>query len=306
MNISFPNFKIVINMRNTYKLILYTVPLFIFEIIMVILFSFWGRYAFYGKNLFQELIPLIPGGFMTDLIILFTAIPLLIIIIGFLICPLITILYYGVHRLYRLFSKEHEYKLIKMRENIVFKRLFYRLIFPAFFSISLAMMFNSTIDTSIFLAIPKLLLLQVYMASFIFAIPAFLLLAPLWILDDSGIITHLKEDLGYRRPPETESISRTFNNAYKGYVGISFVFSFILLIWTTTFFILRGDTDPRIEITLIITFVGFPFALSAMFAPFCILYEIWLKKLVSFMHKVARADKLPYVEEKFVSVNREG
>jgi len=291
-------------MRNSIKLLLYFVPLYVFEIIFISLLCFQFRLTQYGQFVFQELIPLIPGGFISDLVILFTAVPLIILGFGFLICPLITIMYYGAHRFVRVFSKEYDYKLMNMRQNIPFRRLFYRLIFPAFFALSLAMIFNATQSTSFFLQIPNNIIMQVYMASLIFIAPSFFLLAPLWILDDSGIVCHLKEDIGYRRPPETESVSRFFSNAYKGYVSITFAFSFVLLLYGVIMALLATPQRLLQDIFMITALVGFPFCLSAIVAPFCILYEKWLVKLVGFMRKHAKVEDMPYYEEKFVKAEK--
>ena len=286
-------------MRNSIKLLLYFIPLYVFEIVFITLLCFQFRLSNYGLFVYQELIPLIPGGFVSDLIILFTAVPLIIMGFGFIICPLITIIYYGAHRFIRVFSKEYDYKLIKMRQNIPFRRLFYRLIFPAFFSLSLAMIFNATQGTSHFLQIPTNIIMQVYMASMFFIVPSFFLLAPLWILDDAGIVCHLKEDIGYRRPPETESVSRFFSNGYKGYISITFVISFVLLLYSVIMALLATPQRLLQDIFMISALIGFPFCLSAIVAPFCILYERWLEKLVRFMRKYAKVEKMPYYKEKF-------
>ncbi|MHA1893281.1 MAG: hypothetical protein ACTSX4_02145 [Candidatus Helarchaeota archaeon] len=285
-------------MNNTKSLLLYFFPLFIFEVIVISYLLIFLR-----QNVYGELVPLIPGPMVSDILIMFLGIPLIIMVLGFLISPLITILYYGVHRIYRIFSKEHEYCTIEMKDNIPFKRLFYRLMFPAFFSLSLAMMFNYTNDVSYFLYIPGVPVLQIFMASLILTIPAFLLLAPLWILDDSGIICHLIEDIGYRRPPETESVSRFFSNTFKGYVSISFVISFVRIVLGAIADVIE-NLSVWFQFLLIPLIIGFPFLLSAFFVPFCILYEKWVKKLVSIMQKIARTNKLPHVEEKFIPIKK--
>ncbi len=189
-------------MDNYKALLLYFIPLFGFVVFVFTLIP-----ILILKDINLELIPLIPGPLYVDLLFMFIVIPLVITLVGFLLSPLITIIYYGIHRLYRMFSKEHEYGILELPRNIPFKRLFYRIMFPAFFAISIGMM-NFTTSSTMFLTFKFVPLYQVFMTSMFWSIPAFLLLAPLWILDDSGIVSYLKKDIGYRSSPETESVSR--------------------------------------------------------------------------------------------------
>ncbi|NHI92421.1 MAG: hypothetical protein EAX96_07945 [Candidatus Lokiarchaeota archaeon] len=279
-------------MNNTKSLLLYFIPLFSFMIFTFSLVALGG-----GRNLFYDLIPLIQAPLYIDLLFIFFIIPLAIIIVGLCICPLITMLYYGIHRIYRLFSKEHGYGVLELKENIPFKRLFYRLIFPAFLAISMGMTFNFTFSTSPFLNISASPTFQIFMASIFFSVPTFAVLAPLWILDDSGIICFLKKDINYRRPPETESISRFYSNAYKGYTGITFAFSFINVIFRSVLTLIIG-LHNYFEFLLIFLLIGFPFILSSYFVPFCIIYEKYMNKFVKILYKVAKVDKIDNVIEK--------
>ncbi len=287
-------------MNNNKALLLYFIPLYSFSVFVLSYLAFFMAHP-RGIN---ELIPLIPGGLVTDLITVFIGLPILLIIVGFLICPLMTLFYYGIHRLYRIFSKEHEYGKIELPTNIPFKRLFYRIIFPAFFAISLGMLFNFTDKSSLFLVFTEVPTYQIFMASVFFSIIAFALLAPLWVLDDSGIICFLKKDIGYRRPPETESISRFFSNAFKGYVGITFTVQFVIIVAVSVWKIWLNitSTNPTIifiQILLISLIVGFPFVLSSYFGPFCIIYERLMPKFVGIMNKFAKVEKMNHVLEKF-------
>ena len=82
---------------------------------------------------------------------------------------------------------------------------------------------------------------------------AILIITPIWILDSAGLMCSLNLDKYKNRvTPDIESVGRFYSTVFKGYVGISTIVTYILIIYT---FAQQGVTLQNYFIIFIDPFV---------------------------------------------------
>lgn len=155
---------------------------------------------------------------------------------------------------------------------------------PALFSVASSQMFSAIISNILFpggyipdneLLIPLFNASLSLMGALLFTPIALLLFMPTWVLNDAGVVTHLKSDsLYYRQCPDTQGVGRWIANMLGGYALLAFPITMfisqfynpiILPIMTGTTF-MPDELIYNVTIGLIWT-IGLPFFVMAYILP---------------------------------------
>jgi hypothetical protein len=160
---------------------------------------------------------------------------------------------------------------------------------PALFSVASAQMFRAFIKNSLFppLYEPDALIEPFFNASLslmgalLFVPIALAVFMPTWVLNDAGVVTHLKaENLIYRQCPDTQGVGRWIANMLGGYALLAFPITMffdqfygpiILPIMNGAIFT-TSDLIYRSSIALLWT-IGLPFFVMAYIIPMVMFNE---------------------------------
>ncbi len=106
------------------------------------------------------------------------------------------------------------------------------------------------------------------MSALVFMPVALLIFMPTWVLNDSGIVTHLKESrLEVRQCPDTQGVGRWISGIFGGYALISFpITMFTTHLWTP--YLSVGDFPQGQElINILLLIAGLPMFVMAFIIP---------------------------------------
>jgi len=181
-----------------------------------------------------DLIPLYPGGATSDYILVII-IPIIIMILMYFIGHLIAKILIPIHKLMKL--NRYEYFLIQPEKNLTGSKIIIRSVYPGLLAINIAIYISLLGEFNyLFFAGSDEASLPVMIEwiSIIVGIPiATLIITPIWILDSTGLMCSLNQDKYKNRvSPDIESVGRFYSTVFKGYVGISTVVTYILVIYT--------------------------------------------------------------------------
>ncbi len=115
------------------------------------------------------------------------------------------------------------------------------------------------------------------------------LFAPTWILNDAGIVTHLKEgQLNVRQCPDTEGVGRWYSSMLGGYSLFSFPIAMASAHFVTPFII--NGVEPTLERILFSSLwtIGIPLLVMAFIIPVVFLNEGAQRRSVGFIQRFAR------------------
>jgi len=181
-----------------------------------------------------DLIPLYPGGATSDYI-LSIVIPIGIMILMYFIGHLIAKTFIPIHKVLKL--NRYDYFLIQPEKKLTGSKIITRSVYPGLLAINIAIYISLLGEFNyIFYASPDEASLPVMIEwiSIIIGIPiATLIITPIWILNSSGLMCSLNQDKYKNRvSPDIEGVGRFYSTIFKGYVGISTVVTYILIIYT--------------------------------------------------------------------------
>lgn len=227
----------------------------------------------------SEMIPIIPGPAITDAIILLILLP----IVGYILLiftPYIAMGYYKIYR--RIFGKSRLYFLdMKVQlGRLTIKDVAKRSLTPGLLicAFSQAIVDSTGIDMWVVESNPTSLLLALFNAAFFAYLLVIILISPLWLLYDAGVVSRTNpEKILQRRIPETvETIHKFYISKYRGFGGIAFLVSFISLIVQT---ILRTVSPLVLFFVILVPFLGI-----ALIIPVQALYERYLPTMTKNIH----------------------
>lgn len=199
--------------------------------LLLIVYSFAFLLIIHGED---DLIPLYPGGATSDYILVIV-IPVIIMLLMYFIGHLIAKAFIPIHKVLKL--NRYEYFLIQPEKNLTGSKMIIRSVYPGLLAINIAIyisffgefnyLFYAGSDEA---SLP----VMIEWISIIVGIPiATLIITPIWILDSAGLMCSLNQDkYKYRVTPDIESVGRFYSTVFKGYVGISTVVTYILIIYT--------------------------------------------------------------------------
>jgi hypothetical protein len=181
-----------------------------------------------------DLIPLYPGGVTSDYILVIV-IPIIIMMFMYFIGHLIAKTFIPIHKLMKL--NRYDYFLIQPEKKLTASKIIIRSVYPGLLAINIAIYIALLGEFNhLFYAgsgEPNLPAMIEWIA-IMFGIPvATLIITPIWILDAAGLMCSLdQERYKSRVTPDIESVGRFYSTVFKGYVGISTVVTYILIIYT--------------------------------------------------------------------------
>jgi len=116
------------------------------------------------------------------------------------------------------------------------------------------------------------------------------LFAPTWLLNDSGIVAHVKpKHLEQRRCPDTEGVGRWFSNLIGGFGILAFPITMFHRYFYQKFIVIGVDMDFGNVLVSLGWSVGLPFMVIAFILPIIILNEFTIKWTSTMMQRVAKA-----------------
>jgi len=181
-----------------------------------------------------DLIPLYPGGATSDYILIIV-IPVIIMILMYFIGHLIAKAFIPIHKVLKL--NRYDYFLIQPEKKLTGSKIIIRSVYPGLLAINIAIYISLLGEFNyLFYISPDEASLPVMIEwiSIIVGIPiAALIITPIWILDSSGLMCSLnQEKYKSRVTPDIEGVGRFYSTVFKGYVGISTIVTYILIIYT--------------------------------------------------------------------------
>ena len=113
--------------------------------------------------------------------------------------------------------------------------------------------------------------------------------APTWLLNDSGIITHVKQKhLEYRRCPDTEGVGRWYSNLVGGFGILAFPITMFHRYFYQKFIVLGFPLTVESVMVSLGWTIGLPFAAIAFILPLIILNEFAIKWTGPVMQRIAK------------------
>lgn len=218
--------------------------------------------------------------------ILVIAIPVLLIEYALLAIPAagLLLLYASIVR-----SASYEMNIMNIGTEFGGVRMVRRAVAPALFSLSSSGILKGPIENFLFGPNPVIPPGMEISYNFALALMAGLLFLPIslaffmptWVLNDAGIVTHLKDDkLNIRQCPDTQGVGRWVGNVLGGFAIIAYPISAF-----TNYFWDRFFVEPYMEMTVdtlsrsLFWTVGLPFLVMAFVLPVIAANELNQKRL---------------------------
>lgn len=249
-----------------------------------------------------DLVRQINGGFAVDTItVMAIALPIYFVEFILLSVPIAAIMML-MNRLYR--TKSYTQSVIPVGNRFGASRIIRRALVPALFALSFSEIMIQIFPDTI-LAVPvypaevaytgvvrltePLIWLLGALIAVAVAVPLY---SPTWILNDSGIVTHLKKnELEMRRCPDTEGVGKWFGQYLTGFAILSYPVAIAskFIIVLPRLILERGGTigwDYIFE--SLVWIAGLPLIVMAFILPVIIANELALPKTSSIIQRVAR------------------
>ena len=183
-------------------------------------------------NTESDLIPIYPGNVLSD-VILTIVIPYIILILVLILGPFIVISLIKMHKLMKL--NKYDYFVVKNEKDLPASRIILRSIFPGLLAVNIGIYVGlSSTLAPLIVTDPENRMGAVEYGAVIIGMPiATILILPLWMLESSGL-TCKKRVEEYNRPvsPDIEGVGAFYLQMIKGYVGISTVISYTVVLIT--------------------------------------------------------------------------
>ena len=250
-----------------------------------------------------DLVPAIGGRFTDDVFtILMIAVPAYLVEFLLLTVP-VAVLMLMLNRLYR--ARSYTQSVVTTGTRFGAARIVRRAIVPALFALSFsqfalgllppfilnvpvfpeALGFSNVVRT-----VEPLVWFIGALLALGLAIPIY---APTWILNDTGIVTHLKrEELEMRRCPDTEGVGRWYSHYVSGFAVLSYPLATAqkFLLQLPTNIVIRGGVIGQDYIFESLLWVcGLPLVVMAFIMPLIILNEILLPRTSGIVRSFARS-----------------
>lgn len=251
----------------------------------------------------HDLVGPIPGGFTIDLIgVIVLMLPVYVIEFIILSLPFGGLMIL-MNKLYR--AKSYTQSVVAVGDRFGAMRIIRRALMPALFGLSFSEIALRLIPFNI-IAVPEYPTEVAYTAivrtvePMIWLVGALIAVAvavpiysPTWLLNDSGIVTHLKRnELEMRRCPDTEGVGKWFSQYLTGFALLSYpvVVASRFIIVLPNLILERGGTiglDYILE--SLVWIIGLPLLVMAFILPVIIINELALSKTSRIMRGVARS-----------------
>ena len=216
-----------------------------------------------------DTIPIIPGGLVSDAVISIL-IPFIFMLILLFLGPIMVQILVRVHKLMKM--NKYEYFIIPIEKDLSGKRILLRAIFPGLLAVNIAIYISlyGGLNPLFYYngADPQNLPIVIEYIAVIVGIPvACIIMLPVWMLESSGLMCSRKVEL-YNRPitPDIESVAQFYIKMLKGYVGISTIVAYGLILY-------RFYTTSSEIGTILIVFID-PIVIILLVVPISLLVEM--------------------------------
>ncbi len=255
-----------------------------------------------------EFFPFIAGSLFTDItIILGVAIPIIAIEYFIVALPLAALFLLGSRMIK---STTYNFSIMDIGKDFGGYRMIRRSVAPALFSVSssglvVGLLEGIIIDAFSFLPPDQRYLVSLsatLMGALIIMPIALALFMPTWILNDAGIVTHLKEgQLDVRQCPDTEGVGRWYSSMLGGYSLFAFPIAMVSAHFVRPFIIEGLTPTPELLLISSLWTIGIPFLVVAFIIPVVFLNEAAQKRSVGFIQRFARGLAAKEVERPVIS-----
>jgi len=226
-----------------------------------------------------DAVPILPGNTKSDFVFVII-IPFAAVILSLFYGPFIAINLARLHKIIRL--KKYDYFVTPIEKKLTGPRIVLRSFYPGLLAINIAIYitlykrFNGLFaDANSVDTIPVVI---EYIAVLIGIPIACLIIIPIWILQSSGLMCNRNIER-YRRPvtPDIESVGSFYSKIMKGYVGISTVTTYSLILYNE--FLKNSDAS-----VYMLVFVD-PFVIMLIFVVISLLLEMNLQAINKFLFR---------------------
>ena len=255
-----------------------------------------------------EFIPFIAGSLFTDItIVLGVAIPVILIEYFIVALPLAALFLLGSRMIK---STTYNFSIMDIGADFGGYRMLRRSVAPALFSVSSSGLIIKLVEGFLVDLYPPLPPEDLYLISLSATLMGALIIMPIalalfmptWILNDAGIVTHLKEgQLDVRQCPDTEGVGRWYSSMLGGYSLFSFPIAMASAHFITPFII--NGVEPTLERLLFSSLwtIGIPLLVMAFIVPVVFLNEGAQRRSVGFIQRFARGLAAKEVERPVIS-----
>ena len=191
----------------------------------------------------------------------------------------------------------YEQSIVKLGDRFGVDRILRRAAIPALFAISTGQL-SIYLLSDYFLVHPASLTNEVrlFITPLLAIIGAALALPlslaffmPTWLLNDSGIVLHLKENqLKVRRCPDTEGVGKWYSNFLGGFSIVALPLSTIVHFFVQPYLIEGRILTTQNMIVSLFWTIGLPLLMMAFVVPIVILNEVMLAFTTPYVQSIAR------------------
>ena len=285
-------------MTNDYKR--FIVPIFFSVVGMII--TFWITQFLVSWILFfrptYDLVAVVDGSLSPDVnFMILILLPVFLLEFLILTLPLAFFMLLGA-KIFRVAT--YNIDVMRIGQGFDWLRMMKRSVVPALFALSLGELVISLLQGVIFWIppmtegervqiVPVLHPLLTLLGALLALTVSIALFTPTWLLNDSGIITHVKsKHLEYRRCPDTEGVGRWYSNLIGGFGILAFPIAMFNRYFYQKFIIAGVTFDVEHILVSIGWTVGLPFMVIAFILPIIILNELTIKWTGPTLQKIAR------------------
>jgi hypothetical protein len=230
-----------------------------------------------------DLIPLLPGQAQADANeLLVLLLPLLLTEFLVVVVPLalLMLVFTKIAR-----GRTYEIGIFSTGESFGTMKMLRRAIVPALFALSSGEIFVNLVPDAVFVApavdevsartvLPWFNPLQTILGALIGLVVALILFAPTWMLNDSGLVSQVKQEhMTGRRCPDTEGIGRWFSNLYGGFAVLAYPLTMFLRYFYQPYFVHNRELSITNVLNSIGWTLGIPFIVMSFVIPLIILNE---------------------------------
>ncbi|MHA1637707.1 MAG: hypothetical protein ACTSUB_06795 [Candidatus Thorarchaeota archaeon] len=232
-----------------------------------------------GLSPTYDLIPMTPGNVAGDVGWLLAIVPIAGILVYLIVSIPIAAIMLGAIKLVR--STSYDIDIAQIGNRFSGIRMIRRAITPALFSMAISGIVMEVIEGVLFNLLSTVPLQAITLFRFFLPIIGTLITLPIvlvifiptWMMNDAGIVMHLKVDeLDNRRCPDTIGVGRWVSNLLAGFT----IFTVPLVLFVQQFLpIITGEVEGSFAIIYALVFsLGIPFLAMTFIIPVIIFHEI--------------------------------
>ncbi|MHC1590526.1 MAG: hypothetical protein ACXQS8_00400 [Candidatus Helarchaeales archaeon] len=248
-----------------------------------------GNMLLIPREYIDYFVYILPGPLYTDIILIF-ALPILFFFLFYLTVPFFFVFWLKIHRLIKWRAK---YGIYKLPTKARAAQLYYRSFIISVFSFSISSMLVQFGLAGLFRAgnpldLGGLILFQgesIFLGTFILVSFMIIIFFPIWILEDSGVVSY-RVFPGERFAPDIEGVHSVFMILLQGYAGFTSILTLIYYVAMTLIVvnpigsILMGIPVDAAILTPVLLIL-LPYITTGIVSIPILLYEKYLPKILA-------------------------